>query len=79
MNFNVRPSLLARMLFFVGFKLCGVVCCRGDIIIRIHYIDQINYSLKARDLKRQVANVQIRIAVFNRYNDLGIYLMEITT
>ena len=35
MNFNVRPSLLARMLFFVGFKLCGVVCCRGGIIMLV--------------------------------------------
>lgn len=33
-------------------------------------------SLMARDFKRQVAEIQISIAVFNRYTALGIPVTE---
>ena len=33
-------------------------------------------SLMARDLERQVAEIQIRIAVLNRYTALGIPVTE---
>ena len=33
-------------------------------------------SLMARDFERQVAEIEIRIAVLNRYNALGIPITE---
>ena len=38
----------------------------------MHYLKLMGQSLMARDFDRQVAKIQIRIAVLNRYTALGI-------
>ena len=42
----------------------------------MHCVKLMGQSLMARDLERQVAEVQIRIAVLNRYTALGIPVTE---
>jgi DNA repair photolyase len=42
----------------------------------MHCIKLMGQSLMARDFERQVAEVQIRIAVLNRYTALGIPVTE---
>lgn len=39
----------------------------------MHFVKQMGQSRMARDFDRQVAEIQIRIAVFNRYSALGIH------
>lgn len=43
---------------------------------RMHCVKLMGQSLTARDFERQVAEVQIRMAVFNRYTALGIPVTE---
>jgi hypothetical protein len=38
----------------------------------MHCVKLLGQSLMARDFERQVAEIQIRIAVLNRYTALGI-------
>ena len=42
----------------------------------IHCIKLLGQSLRARDFERQVAEIQIRIAVLNRYTALGMPVTE---
>jgi DNA repair photolyase len=42
----------------------------------MHCIKLLGQSLMARDFERQVAEIQIRIAVLNRYTALGIPVTE---
>lgn len=42
----------------------------------MHCVKLMGQSLMARDFERQVAEVQIRIAVLNRYTALGIPVTE---
>jgi hypothetical protein len=42
----------------------------------IHCMKLLGQSLMARDFERQVAEIQIRIAVLNRYTALGIPVTE---
>jgi hypothetical protein len=42
----------------------------------VHCIKLLGQSLMARDFDRQVAEIQIRIAVLNRYMALGIPLTK---
>ncbi len=43
---------------------------------KMHCIKLLGQSLKARDFERQVAEIQVRIAVLNRYTALGIPVTE---
>ncbi|MBT6533584.1 MAG: IS5/IS1182 family transposase, partial [Marinovum sp.] len=43
---------------------------------KMHCIKLLGQSLMARDFERQVAEIQIRIAVLNRYTALGIPVTE---
>jgi hypothetical protein len=43
---------------------------------KMHCVKLLGQSLMARDFERQVAEIQIRIAVLNRYTDLGIPITE---
>ena len=43
----------------------------------MHCIKLLGQSLMARDFERQVAEIQIRIAVLNRYTALGIPVTEL--
>ena len=42
----------------------------------MYCLKQLGQSLMARDFDRQVAEIQIRIAVLNRYTALGIPVTE---
>ena len=42
----------------------------------MHRLELMGQSLMARDFDRQVAEIQIRIAVLNRYTALGTPLTE---
>jgi DNA repair photolyase len=42
----------------------------------MHCIKLLGQSLMARDFERQVAEIQIRIAILNRYTALGIPVTE---
>jgi len=42
----------------------------------MHCIKLLGQSLMAQDFERQVAEIQIRIAVLNRYTALGIPVKE---
>ena len=42
----------------------------------MHCIKLLGQSLMAQDFERQVAEIQIRIAVLNRYTALGIPVTE---
>ncbi len=42
----------------------------------MHCMKLMGQSLMARDFERQVAEIQIRIAVLNRYTALGIPVTE---
>ena len=42
----------------------------------MHCVKQLGQSLMARDFERQIAEIQIRVAVLNRYNALGIPVTE---
>ncbi|MCP4208014.1 MAG: IS5/IS1182 family transposase, partial [Shimia sp.] len=43
---------------------------------KMHCMKLMGQSLMARDFERQVAEIQIRIAVLNRYTALGIPVTE---
>ena len=43
---------------------------------KMHGMKLLGQSLMARDFERQVAEIQIRIAVLNRYTALGIPVTE---
>ena len=49
---------------------------RSRIETKMHCIKLLGQSLMARDFERQVAEIQIRIAVLNRYTALGIPFTE---
>ena len=42
----------------------------------MHCVKLLGQSLMARDFDRQVAEIQVRIAVLNRYTALGIPVKE---
>jgi hypothetical protein len=42
----------------------------------MHCVKLLGQSLMARDFERQVAEIQIRIAVLNRYTALGIPVIK---
>ncbi|MEP5000658.1 MAG: hypothetical protein ABJT05_00005, partial [Paracoccaceae bacterium] len=42
----------------------------------MHCMKLLGQSLMARDFERQIAEIQIRIAVLNRYTTLGIPITE---
>jgi hypothetical protein len=45
---------------------------RSRVETKIHYMKLLGQSLMTRDFERQVAEVQVRIAILNRYTALGI-------
>jgi len=49
---------------------------RSCVETKMHCIKLLGQSLMSRDFERQVAEIQIRIAVLNRYTALGIPLTE---
>ena len=49
---------------------------RSRVETKIHCIKILGQSLMARDFERQVAEIQIRVAVLNRYTALGIPVTE---
>ena len=49
---------------------------RSRVETKMHCIKLLGQSLMARDFERQVAEIQIRIAVLNRYTALGIPVTE---
>ena len=49
---------------------------RSRVETKMHCVKLLGQSLMARDFERQVAEIQIRIAVLNRYTDLGIPITE---
>ena len=49
---------------------------RSRIETKMHCIKLLGQSLMARDFERQVAEIQIRIAILNRYTALGIPVTE---
>lgn len=49
---------------------------RSRVETKMHCIKLLGQSLMARDFERQVAEIQIRIAVLNRYTALGIPITE---
>ena len=55
---------------------CGDAGADTTVETKMHCIKLLGQSLMARDFERQVAEVQIRIAVLNRYTALGIPVTE---
>ena len=49
---------------------------RSRVETKMHCIKLLGQSLMARDFERQVAEIQIRVAVLNRYTALGIPVTE---
>ncbi|MEO9515203.1 MAG: IS5/IS1182 family transposase, partial [Rhizobiaceae bacterium] len=49
---------------------------RSRVETKMHCLKLMGQSLMARDFDRQVAEIQIRIAVLNRYTALGIPTTE---
>lgn len=49
---------------------------RSRVETKMHCVKLMGQSLMARDFERQVAEIQIRIAVLNRYTALGIPVTE---
>ena len=49
---------------------------RSRVETKMHCMKLLGQSLMARDFERQVAEIQIRIAVLNRYTALGIPVTE---
>lgn len=56
-------------------KLTGYHC-RSCVESKMHCMKLLGQSVMARDFDRQVAEIQIRIAVLNRYTALGIPVTE---
>jgi len=49
---------------------------RSRVETKMHCMKPLGQSLMARDFERQVAEIQIRIAVLNRYTALGISITQ---
>ena len=49
---------------------------RSRVETKMHCIKLLGQLLMARDFERQVAEIQIRIAILNRYTALGIPVTE---
>ena len=49
---------------------------RSRVESKMHCIKLLGQSLMARDFDRQVAEIQVRVAVLNRYSALGIPVTE---
>lgn len=49
---------------------------RSRVETKMHCVKRLGQSLMARDFDRQVAEIQVRIAVLNRYTALGIPVTE---
>jgi hypothetical protein len=49
---------------------------RSRVETKMHCVKLLGQSLMARDFDRQVAEIQVRIAVLNRYTALGIPVTE---
>ncbi len=49
---------------------------RSRVETKMHCIKLLGQSLMSRDFDRQVAEIQIRIAILNRYTPLGIHVTE---
>ena len=49
---------------------------RSRVESKMHCIKLLGQSLMARDFDRQVAEIQVRVAVLNRYTALGIPVTE---
>ena len=49
---------------------------RSRVESKMHCVKRLGQSLMARDFDRQVAEIQIRVAVLNRYTALGIPVTE---
>lgn len=50
---------------------------RSRVETKMHCVKLLGQSLMARDFERQVAEIQIRVAVLNRYTALGIPVTEV--
>ena len=50
---------------------------RSRVGTKMHCVKLLGQSLMARDFDRQVAEIQIRVAVLNRYTALGIPVTEV--
>ncbi len=49
---------------------------RSRVEAKVHCVKLLGQSLMARDFDRQVAEIQIRVAVLNRYTALGTPITE---
>jgi hypothetical protein len=49
---------------------------RSRVETKMHCMKLLGQSLMARDFERQVAEIQIRVAILNRYTALGIPITE---
>jgi len=50
---------------------------RSRVETKMHCVKLLGQSLMARDFDRQVAEIQVRVAVLNRYTSLGIPVTEV--
>ena len=50
---------------------------RSRVETKMHCVKLLGQSLMARDFDRQVAEIQVRVAVLNRYTSLGIPVKEV--
>jgi hypothetical protein len=50
---------------------------RSRVETKMHCVNLLGQSLMSRDFARQVAEIQIRIAVLKRYTALGIPVTEV--
>ena len=50
---------------------------RSRVESKMHCVKLLGQSLMARDFDRQVAEIQIRVAVLNKYTALGIPVTEV--
>jgi len=50
---------------------------RSRVETKMHCVKLLGQSLMARDFDRQVAEIQIRVAVLNKYTALGIPVTEV--
>ena len=49
---------------------------RSRVETKMHCVKRLGQSLMARDFERQVAEIQVRVAVLNRYTALGLPITE---
>ena len=50
---------------------------RSRVETKMHYVKLLGQSPMARDVDRQVAEIQIRVAVLNTYTALGVPVTEV--